>query len=337
MGKVNVFKDKMWEIKGASKAKRLAWAKAADPVSWAYNKMLRETNKTRRVYDSNPYIEVYQFRDNMYGLFEPNADGAADVWMYLIVGPKRAMLIDTGFGLGDLKALCGEISNGKPVDVVLTHAGPDHCLGSFWFDKVFCYENEVKVVKDKCYPGCHDYLFDENGNNIWLQFDRADLPEYREFEVAGVPNHYVINLGEDYDIELIWTGGHDGGHAVYLDKHNRVLYTGDVIENGTCALGCNLRSDYDNSIYCNLETFRDQLTEICQRFDEFDYLFPSHYVLELENNILLYILNALNEIIADPYCYDYVGKGGKHQQYYKFVKGYGGTIRYTMEGVYFMG
>ena len=79
----------MLPIKGASKAKRIKWGSPQNQISWAYMKLLRENNKTMKVYDINPYIEVYQFRDNMYGLFNQNCDGAGDVWQYLIIGPEK--------------------------------------------------------------------------------------------------------------------------------------------------------------------------------------------------------------------------------------------------------
>ena len=82
----------MWPIKGASKAKRIKWGTPQNQISWAYMKMLREGNKTLKVYDVNPYIEVYQFYDNLYGLFNQNCDGAGDVWMWLVIGPEKAMV-----------------------------------------------------------------------------------------------------------------------------------------------------------------------------------------------------------------------------------------------------
>lgn len=332
---VNVFTDRMKPIDAPAKGKRLAWAKAISPIDWAYLKMLRESNKTRCVYEENPFAEVYQFRDNMYGIFIQNPDGAADYWQYLIIGPEKAMLIDAGFGIGDTPALCAKLTDGKPLIVALTHAGPDHCLGSFQFDTVCCYENEVEVLKAKCTPDCFDYMFDENGKGIWLDIKRSDLPAYREFQAIGVENHHVFNLGKDYDVELIWTGGHDGGHAVFLDKKNRIVYTGDIIESGSASLGCDTRSGFANSKYTCLETCRDNLAELCQRFDEFDHIFPGHGVLELENIVLKAMVDTLNEIIADPECYDLVGRPGKRQQYQKYIKDFGGIIRYTLEGVHF--
>ena len=99
----------MTEINGLSKAKRLSWFGPQNLVSYTYMKRLREHDDTRKVYDCDPYVEVYQFRDNLYGLFVPNCDGAGDVWQWLTIGPEKCLLVDTGFGLGHTKALVARL------------------------------------------------------------------------------------------------------------------------------------------------------------------------------------------------------------------------------------
>ncbi len=333
-------KGQMWPINGASKAKRLTWGSPQNQISWAYMKQLRERNKTMKVYtDINPYIEVYQFRDNLYGLFNQNCDGAGDVWMYVVIGPEKAMLIDTGFGLGKIKELVDEITGGMPLIVVNTHTGPDHVLGNFRFDTVYCLDLEVENVRNKCRPEAFDYLFDENGNNIWLQFDRKDLPVYRDYELIGVPDGYIFNLGGDYDVEIVWTAGHAAGHAMFLDKKGRSLFAGDDVCSDVIGCGSGPRPGLVNGQYCNLTSYRDCLTKLVARLDKFDYIFPGHFAVNLENNLLVNIFETLNAIIADPNCYDYKmestggNNGIKRERFHKFVKGFG-TIAYTSNGVY---
>ena len=203
----------MYPIHGQSRAKRLKWGPPQNTISWAYMKMLREGNKTCKVYDVNPYVEVYRLRENLYGLFNQNNDGMGDVWMYVLIGPEKAMLIDTGGGLGDQKGLVDAITGGMELIVVNTHLGPDHSFGNCRFDRVYCHEYEVDNIRSRVKPGMFDYLFDENGKNIWLDFDKKDLPEYRDYELIGVPDGHVFNLGGDYDVEVVWTGGHAAGNC----------------------------------------------------------------------------------------------------------------------------
>jgi glyoxylase-like metal-dependent hydrolase (beta-lactamase superfamily II) len=334
-----MMKGQMWPINGASRAKRIQWGNVQNQISWAYMKMLRETDKTMKVYEVNPYVEVYRFRDNLYGLFNQNCDGAGDVWMYILIGPEKAMVIDTAFGLGNLRGLVDEITDGMPLVVVNTHTGPDHVLGNVHFETVYCHEYEVENIMNKCRPEAWDYLFDGNGGNIWLQFDKKDLPRYKNFQLIGVPDGHIFNLGGDYHVELVWTAGHAPGHAMFLDKKGRNLFAGDDICSDVIGCGGGPRPGVVNAQYSNLSTYRDCLERLVKRLDEFDYIFPGHFAVNLENHLLLNVLDTLNSIISDPECYDYkeehsFGNSGEVRvRMYKFIKGFG-TIAYTENGVY---
>lgn len=332
--------QRMMPIDGSSKAKRLKWGPYQNHLSWAYMKELREKDKTLKIYDVNPYIEVYQLRKNVYGLFNQNCDGMGDVWMYIIVGPERGLVIDTGFGLGNLKGLIEKILGDMPYTVACTHRGPDHVLGCVHFDTVYCHEYEVDNIKSFVKPTSWDYLFDENGANIWLQFDKKDLPSYKDFELIGIPNGYIFNLGEDYEVEAVWMPGYSAGHCMYLDKKGRNLFAGDDVCSDVMACGSGPRANsFYNQYFC-IEAYRDQLVKLCDRLDEFDYIFPGHFIVNLESCLMLDILDALNAIVKDPECYDFKvvspsGNGGEPRVgYHKYVRGFS-TISYSMKGVYY--
>ena len=53
--------------------------------------------------------------------------------IYLVKGSERACLIDTAYGLTDLKELVSHYTD-LPVTVVDTHGHIDHVLGNHWFD-----------------------------------------------------------------------------------------------------------------------------------------------------------------------------------------------------------
>lgn len=330
--------NRMWPINGKSKARRIKWGSPQNYYSWAYMKLLREKDETRRVYDCDPYIEVYQFRDNLYGLFNQNCDGAGDVWQWLIIGPEKCMLIDTAFGLGDMKALVDTIAGGKPIIVVNTHSHVDHAYGNCRFDRAYCHEYELPLLQ-KQNPNMWDYLFDAEGNNIWLQFDREDLPQWKPYEMVGVPDGHVFNLGGDYDVELIWLGGHSPGMAGYLDRKNRIFFAGDDLCSDVCGVGGGGKPGMPNRKYANLSTFRDNLERLVTRFPEFDYVFPSHFIVDLENSVLAAELDACNAILENPddydACYESASPTGgpPRTRKYKYIRDFS-VIAYTDEGLY---
>lgn len=317
-----------WPIHSDLKSKRIKFDTPQNQISWAYMKELREHNRTRKIYPANPYVEVYQFRDNEYELFSENCDGLGDFFMHLIIGPEKAMLIDCGYGLGDTKRLVDELTGGKPLIVANTHEHPDHAYGNCRFDKVYCHEYLAPYLEMQ---NSHqwDYLFDDYGDNIWLQFDRRDLPAFKKYEVAGVKDGHTFNLGGDYEIELIFTGGHSPGHAAYLDKKNRILYTGDNICSDVSSCGSiNVPRPGPHGEQTELKVYRDNVQRLVDRIDQYDYIFPNHFMTNLENNLMPNILEACDSILANPESYDYKvdkwNKGGTEvsTRYCKFIRGF---------------
>jgi glyoxylase-like metal-dependent hydrolase (beta-lactamase superfamily II) len=316
----------MWPIKSGLKSKRIKFDVPQNQISWAYMKELREHNKTRKIYDINPYVEVYQFRDNLCGLFTENCDGMGDVWMYLVIGPEKAMLIDTAYGLGDLKGLVDKLTGGKPIIVVNTHEHYDHAYGNCRFEKVYCHEYLVPYLKNQN-EHMWDYLFDAFGNNIWLEFDRKDLPKFKKYEIAGVPDGYKFNLGGDYEVELVFTGGHSAGHAAYIDKKDRILFSGDNICSDVSSCGSvNIPRPGPYGENTTLKAYRDNVKRLVDRMDEYDYIFPMHFMNNIENNLMPKILEACDAILANPEKCDYAtetwGKNAAEpsMRYYKFIK-----------------
>ena len=323
-------KKEMLPIKSELKSRRIKFDVPQNTISWAFMKELRENNKTKRIYkEINPYVEVYQFRDNLYGLFTENCDGMGDVWMYLIIGPDKAMLIDTGYGLGDIKALCSHLAGGRELVVVNTHDHFDHAYGNCRFDKVYCHEYLVPYLTNQ-HSHMWDYLFDYWGDNIWLEFDRSDLPVWREYQIIGVPDGYTWDLGGGYEVELIHTGGHAAGHAAFLDKQNRILFTGDNICSDVSGCG-SVGAPGAQGPYAEctlLSYYRDRMRLLVDRIDEYDYIFPQHFMNNVEASVMPNILEAVSAVVDNPDCYDYKvetwGKmrDQKNVRYFKYVRGF---------------
>lgn len=281
-----------------------------EPMSVAWMKQLREHNRTKKVYDVDPYVEVYQFRENVYALLTDNLDGGYNSWMYLIDGPEKAMLIDTSYGLGDLKGLVNEITGGKELIVANTHKSFDHSYGNCQFDRVYCHEYSLPYMELQQNPGIWDYLFDENGKNIWVEFDREDLVPFKRFEAVGVPDGYIFNLGADYDVELVWLPGHQPGHCGFLDKKARILFCGDGFITMRVGIG-GAKAGQPFAEYGTLEAYRDQVRKIAERIGEFDSLFPGHFIVDVSSEGVIDMLRACEEVLEDPDSQDFVGTMSK--------------------------
>jgi glyoxylase-like metal-dependent hydrolase (beta-lactamase superfamily II) len=279
---------------------------------------LRKNNPTKRVYDVDPYAEVYQFRDNLYGLLTHNLDTSGGfVWMWLIIGPEKAMLIDTSYGVGDLKGLVDEITGGMPLIVANTHCGPDHSYGNCQFERCYSHQLLVPDMEWKQDEGIRTYLMDDDGKPIWVDFSPKDFVLFKRYEFIGVSDCHIFNLGQGYEVELVNIPGHQPGHSAYLDKQGRFLIGGDAFPIGGLSGGSDPSADErhfrdkfqgswlpteDSMRKCT--TLRDALIRLSKRINEFDCIYCGHGIQGLDSKLVLDMIETCNQIIADPDSYD---------------------------------
>lgn len=131
--------------------------------------------------------------------------------MYLLEGGERALLIDTGWGTGNLRAYVEKLT-AKPVTAALTHGHLDHSGG--------CGEWESVLML----PGAQADL----RTCRRLPFDIGRLP-HPDFEHKLVQDGDVIDLG-GRAVELLDISAHSNGSLAFLDRKNGYLFVGDELE-----------------------------------------------------------------------------------------------------------
>jgi len=89
------------------------------------------------------YKDTYAIKDS--GL------GQGSVYMYLLVGNEKALLVDSGYGLLDLKTIIGSLTD-KPVVCVCTHGHVDHALGACQFDEAYLHSKDFDVYNNHTNP-----------------------------------------------------------------------------------------------------------------------------------------------------------------------------------------
>ncbi len=292
------------------------------PVHENINSYLEELRSRYggQVYEINRYVEVFKVRSNLWAMFAPCTHAVADNWLYLIEGPEKALFIDNGFGIGNLKGL-GEMLTGKPVICAVTHCHGDHSGGNMQWDKVYCHEYCAQMLENQMYP------------EFWAKFNHVDEDEhrryykdediipFRKYEPIPLSNHYVINLGEDYDVELIHMGGHSPGLSCFLDKKSRILFSGDsIFESRIKGLGVGLHGARPGVIHpetLHVKYYLEQLEELNNRTGEFEYVMPGHGFIDSPMQIVPDLLRAVISVVADPDCYDMVIKRRGRNTYIK--------------------
>jgi glyoxylase-like metal-dependent hydrolase (beta-lactamase superfamily II) len=159
---------------------------------------------------ARPPLEMHRYDDQTFVLRESLCATWEAPFMYLLVGAKRALLIDTG-DVADpgrmplastITGLLAEDPHAKmPLVVVHSHTHLDHCAGDPQFENL---------------PG--------------VQLIPADLDHVRKyFGFAGWPDGVAqVDLG-DRVVDVLAAPGHSLAHLVYYDRNTGILFTGDFL------------------------------------------------------------------------------------------------------------
>ncbi len=200
---------------------------------------------------------------------------------YLLCGKERALLIDSGLGIGNIYEEVLVITD-KPVTVVATHAHWDHIGGHKHFNEILAHRDEADWL-------CGEFPLPISLIRKMLE-DGSDLP--RDFNAekyelfCGSPDKLlddgdVIELGER-SIRVIHTPGHSPGHMCFFDETSGFMFTGDLVYRGI--LYANYRST-DPKVYLNsLKKISSYRTA---------RVFPAHHSLDITPEIILRMAEAL--------------------------------------------
>lgn len=244
--------------------------------------------KFDKVQTSQSWYEVYMLLENTYAIYEPYQ--FEEAISYLLIGTNKALLVDTGTGIGDLKSLVSELTQ-LPVTVLNTHIHWDQVGNNSQFDEILVYNSIESITK--LYTG-YDNAFLQGhilGDSVW-----KPLPENIDPDTWKIPPVKSTGLVEDgiiYDlgyrpIEVIHSPGHSPDSLCLLDKNNRLLFCGDFFYSGPL---------YAFEEDVNIQDYIASLEKLLKRINEFDYLCPSHNIPMVKSDILQRVQDAFEDIM----------------------------------------
>ena len=155
---------------------------------------------------------VKPLRGNLYLLNENRSNTC-----YLLVGSRKAALIDTMMGEDDLSRIAARYTS-LPIIVLNTHGHSDHIGGDVYFDRAYLNRADMPLV---------DALLNEPEVKDYLSKAGLSLPRFEDVREGD-----VFDLG-GVCLESFALPGHTAGGMVFLDRASGVLFTGDSINRHT--------------------------------------------------------------------------------------------------------
>lgn len=234
----------------------------------------------------HPWFDVHEAEPGVFVIEEPFHDER--VKSCLIVGDERAILLDTGMGVADIRFVVDQLTD-VPIIVVNSHAHWDHIGDNHRFDEVWIHEAESGSLQAGV------------GNDVlrpWFQPEHLSgpLPDGVTADTISIPGSaptglvadgQVIDLG-GRELEVMHCPGHSAGGIALVDHSNGALFSTDVAYAGALYVyGADDLPVYQRSLH-RLAALAPGLTAV----------YPSHGDSPIPPGMLERIAEAFDQIIA---------------------------------------
>jgi glyoxylase-like metal-dependent hydrolase (beta-lactamase superfamily II) len=221
------------------------------------------------------WFEVHELPCGVWALREPGH--IQDVSSFLILGSAKALVFDTGMGIGNIRRVVQQLTDLELV-VVNSHSHFDHVGGNWLFPAVHIFDDDyaVKVLAEGY--SHQDIRFDCDPSCFKKALPAGFDPGQYQIEPTRAENIIRIKEGKAFDLgsrllEVIHTPGHSQDSISLLDQKHKMLFTGDIYGEWNLAFFDGTLPKFGKS---NLEEYAASLRKLAQLTPDLRYLCPSH-------------------------------------------------------------
>jgi glyoxylase-like metal-dependent hydrolase (beta-lactamase superfamily II) len=253
---------------------------------WCRQMPRPEYKRLHRIDSADPWFEVYEIRQGVFAIYEPHQ--FEEVISYLILGKSRALLFDTGMGIGRISRVVAKLTT-LPVTVLNSHTHFDHTGGNAEFSSIL--DPDTPFTRKNAEGQSNIYSRDALAPERICGKLPADVQStsysVRPFKISQwVKDEERIDLG-DRELEVIFTPGHTPDSLCLLDRKNGLLFTGDTFYRGPI---------YVFTPETDFATYAKSVDRIAKLVPALKMLLPSHNIPIADPEYLNRLAGAVHDI-----------------------------------------
>jgi glyoxylase-like metal-dependent hydrolase (beta-lactamase superfamily II) len=206
---------------------------SAEPLrpEWCRQLPRPEYSTLERVLPDESWFEIYRIRPGVFAIYEPKQ--FEEVISYLILGDKRALLFDTGLGVGKISAAVARLTT-SPVTVINSHTHFDHVGGNAEFKEI--WNRDLPYTQKNTEGQSNVYSSDALASERLCGPLPPDVNP-KSYSIRPWTTTHSLRDGEQFDlggrvVEVLFTPGHTPDSLSLLDRTNGLLFTGDTFYPG---------------------------------------------------------------------------------------------------------
>lgn len=171
------------------------------------------------------YFTTYPINDHIYQIKD-----AMGVLSTLVIGSNYALLVDTGYGIKNIKEYIYTLTD-KPLIVIASHGHMDHTGGNYLFDSVYIHPLDIPLCRlhnsrawreKNILSATSLHLIDDS-------FDEESYLNQREGNLLPLEENQIFFLG-NLHAKIIPMEGHTAGSIGVLLEEDQIL----IVTDATC-------------------------------------------------------------------------------------------------------
>jgi glyoxylase-like metal-dependent hydrolase (beta-lactamase superfamily II) len=237
--------------------------------------------------ETRGWFEVTRIAEGVHAIAEPLH--AEEVISYLIIGAERAVLLDTGMGIGDIHQVSLRLTK-EPITVVNSHHHYDHVGGNHLFRRIAIHDAEAPLLEEEAAAA---FLLEAmRPENIWGPLPKGFDPS--TYRIIPSTADRRLQEGDSLDLggrrlRVLHTPGHSPGSICLLAEDEGMLFTGDTVYAGP------LYAHFEHS---NFEDYCRSMERLSAMAEDLKLVLPAHNFTPLDPHILVEISEGFEQIVA---------------------------------------
>jgi len=242
------------------------------------------------------WFDCYELPGDIIAICEPQH--LHEVNCFLIFGEERALMLDTGMGICDIRPLAEELAGDffDDLQIVNCHAHFDHTGGNWRFHEVM--GSDTVLSRRQAVTGvAHEPLASQAYEDMFLfGYPQGFEPkEYciRPYGFKPCEDGHIFDLG-GRTVEFITTPGHTEDHAMLYDHRDGILFAGDMVYFGAIYV------QFNNDVlgHSSIEEYIASLDKIRQRCKGLKSIYVSHNDFITDPSAIDVIKTAMEDVVC---------------------------------------
>ncbi len=204
---------------------------------------------------------------------------------YLLIGKRRALLIDSGLGVDNIKNVVKRLTS-LPVIVATTHVHWDHIGGHALFDDIAVHGAEAQWLAGE-FPiplEVVKYNLTKKPCDFPQEFSIENYRIYSSGANRILRDGDIIDLG-DRDVTVVHTPEHSPGHCCFYEATKKYLFTGDLIYKGCL-----------DAFYPSTDPIQFMYSVARIKYLPVTMVLPAHHQLNIPVNLINEVYRAFKEL-----------------------------------------